>query len=230
MAEKKTTTTRTNAKKAVETTNNNNNNNDELIKQLMKQIELQNEQMAKMQKEIENAKNSQIVVQGNNALSGKKIKVINLMHNPLNVSTEPNGLGRNYNFNAYGDHKMIKFDDLSDIVSSYPYTMEHGFLYIADNNAVEALGLSEEYENIYSKEIMDELVYLREEHFVDMFLGMAKKLQESTAIEIARLINANETMDYNYLRKIKDKAGIDIEHIANEIKKEMSNPSDNLVE
>ena len=110
------------------------------------------------------------------------------------------------------------FDDIADIVASYPNTMEGGLCYICDPKAVEALGLSEEYKNIYNKEIMDRIVWLREESDVDLFIGMDKNLQESTSIEIAKLINSNERMDYNYLRRIKDECGIDIEGIAKELK------------
>lgn len=188
-----------------------------IIKQLMEQIAEQNKKMEELQSKI-NENNKQDVVQNDNNFGIKKIKCINLMHNPLNISTEPNGMGRVYSFKNYGDSRMIKFDDIADIVASYPNTMEGGLCYICDPNAVEALGLSEEYKNIYNKEIMDRIVWLREESDVDLFIGMDKNLQESTSIEIAKLINSNERMDYNYLRRIKDECGIDIEGIAKELK------------
>ena len=164
------------------------------------------------------------MVQKESNLGGKKIKCINLMHSVVNISTEPDGLGRVYTFEKYGDYKMIKFDDLSDIVSSYPYTMENGLIYISDREAVEELGLSEEYDKLYTKEIMDRVVYLREQSDVDIFVGMEKHMQESTAVEIAKLMNANERMDYNYLREIKDKTGLDIEEIAKELKENERKP------
>ena len=119
---------------------------------------------------------------------------------------------------------MIKYDDLSDIVSSYPYTMENGIIYICDRDVVEALGLSDEYEHLYTKEIMDRVVYLREQSDVDIFIGMEKHMQESTAVEIAKLMNLNERMDYNYLREIKEKTGIDIEQIAKDLKENERKP------
>lgn len=192
------------------------NDQSELIKQLMAQIEAQNKAMAELQSKV--ATQPTIMVQKDNNLGGKKIKCINLMHSVVNVSTEPDGVGRVYTFEKYGDYKMIKFDDLSDIVSSYPYTMEHGLIYVCDRNAVEELGLAEEYEGLYTKEVMDKIVYLREQSDVDIFLGMEKNMQESTAIEIAKLMNLNERMDYNYLREIKDETGFDIEEIAKDLK------------
>ena len=79
-------------------TEKNENSQDELIKQLMAQIEEQNKKMAEMQSQINNQPQTQTIIQQNNGLGGKKVKVVNLMHNPLNIATEPNGMGRVYTF------------------------------------------------------------------------------------------------------------------------------------
>ena len=204
------------------------NSQDELIKKLMAQIEEQNAKMAEMQKQIENNNQPQTVVVNNenNSIRGKKVKVVNLMQNPLNISTEQNGNGRVYSFKNYGDSRLIKFDDLADIVASYPYTMEHGLAYICDKEVVEELGLADDYAKLFDKERMDKVVKLREESDLDLFLGMDINLQESAARRIAELINANERMDYNYLRIIKEKTGIDIEEIARELKDLQRKPND----
>ena len=199
---------------------------EELIKKLMAQLEEQNAKMAEMQKQIDNKSQTVVVNADNNAIRGKKIKVVNLMQNPLNLSTEPNGMGRIFTFNKYGDSKLIKFDDLADIVASYPYTMEHGLAYICDKEVVEELGLTDDYAKLFDKERMDKVVKLREESDLDLFLGMDINLQESAARRIAELINANERMDYNYLRTIKEKTGIDIEAIAKELKELQRKPND----
>ena len=202
---------------------------EDIIKQLMEQLAEQNTKMAEMQKQIEEKSVPQTVVVNNessSAMRGRKIKVINLMHNPLNIATQPNGRGRVYTFRNYGDSRLIKFDDLTDIVASYPYTMEHGLAYICDKEAVEELGLSDEYTKLFDKEKMDRVVWLREESDLDLFLGMDINLQESTARRIAELMNANERMDYNYLRTIKEKTGIDIEAIAKELKELQRKPDD----
>lgn len=203
------------------------NSQEELIKKLMAQLEEQNAKMAEMQKQIENNKSQTVVVNNdNNSIRGKKVKVVNLMQNTLNLSTEPNGGGRIFTFNNYGDSKLIKFDDLADIVSAYPYTMEHGLAFICDKEVVKELGLEDEYANLFDKEKMDKVVKLREESDLDLFLGMDINLQESAARRIAERINANERMDYNYLREIKEKTGIDIEEIAKELKDLQRKPND----
>lgn len=144
------------------------------------------------------------------------------MRNPINVSTEPDGQGRVFTFENYGDSKLISFDNLSDIVSSYPYTMENGFIYIANKEAVDKLDLTDAYTNIYDKETMDKIALLREETDVDLFIGMEENLRESVAIEIARNILANETIDYNHLKRIEKEVGINIEQIAKDIEEEKS--------
>ena len=202
------------------------NSQDELIKQLMAQIEEQNKKMAEMQSQINNQPQPTTIIQQNNGLSSKKVKVVNLMHNPLNISTEPNGMGRVFTFREYGDSRLIKYDDLADIVAAYPNTMEGGLAYICDKEVVESLGLSEEYEKLFDKETMDKVVKLREDSDLELFLGMDKNLQESTARRIAERLNANERIDYNYIKIIKEKTGIDIEEIAENLKDFDRKPDD----
>lgn len=202
-------------------------NQDDIIKKLMAQLEEQNAKMAEMQKQINNTAPTVVVSNDNGSvIRGKKIKVINLMQNPLNISTEPNGKGRVYTFKNYGDSRLIKFDDLADIVAAYPNTMENGLAYICDVEAVEELGLSEEYKKLFDKERMDKVIWLKEESDLELFLGMDRNLQESAARRIAELLNANERMDYNYLRTIKEKTNIDIEAIAKELKELQRKPEE----
>ena len=202
------------------------NSQDEVIAKLMAQIEEQNKKMAELQSQINNQQPQTTIIQQNNGLSGKKIKVVNLMHNALNLSTEPDGMGRVFTFNEYGDSRLIKYDDLADIVAAYPNTMEGGLAYICDKEVVESLGLTEEYEKLFDKSTMDKVVKLKEESDLELFLGMNRNLQESTARKIAERLNANERVDYNYINIIKEKTGIDIEEIAKNLKDFDKKPDD----
>ena len=85
--------------------------------------------------------------------------------------------------------------------------------------------VSKEYKKI-SKDTMDKVIWLRSETDLELFLGMDDYLQESVAIKIAEKLNANERIDYNYLRTIKDKTGIDIEAIAQDLKDRNRKPTD----
>lgn len=225
MAETTKKTTSRTKKTTVEPTNTTETNSttadtNDIIAQLKAQIEAQNKQMAELQEQI-NAKQSVIIQSTNETdkFATKKIKCINLMHNPVNISTEANGSGKVYTFEKYGDTRLIRFDEIADIVSAYPNTMEKGYIYIANKEAVEALGLTEDYEKVYDKETMDKLIMLREEVDLELFLGLDDNLMESAVVEVAKRINANEQIDYNYLARIKAETKYDILTIAEDLKK-----------
>lgn len=147
--------------------------------------------------------------------SGKKVKVMSLIHNPINVSTDVNGGGRVKSFDKYGDVRTIKFDDLSDMVSAYPNTFNKGYLYIMDNDVINELGLTDEYSStVYSKEQVDSIVNLTDETAVNLFIGMDKDLRDSTAKAIARNLKNGKNYDYNLIHMIKTETGIDIQSIA----------------
>lgn len=159
----------------------------------------------------------QIVVQSDKRANAK-IKCINIAHHPVNISTFPNGQGRVFEFREYGQVQYIRQDDLLDIISSYPRTMESGLIYVADKDFCDEQNLYENEEVIYTKELMDKLVYLREDVDVDLLCGMSKPLLESTIREIAQLYNQGEYMEPNKLERIKKDLGYDIAKIADDIK------------
>ena len=185
----------------------------DLIKELKKQIENQS------------AIQPQVVVQTDKK-STSKIKCINLAHNPLNISTLPNGGGRIYTFEEYGQAHFIKYDDLLDIVSSYPKTIESGMVYIADRDFCEEQGIYDDINKVFTKELMDEVVYLRTDKDVDLLCGMSKPLLESTMTEIARLYAHGEYMEANKLEEIRKRLGYDIPKIAENVEL-LEKPSDN---
>ena len=173
----------------------------ELIQQLKEQVNQQ----------------PQVVVQNDNKAMSK-IKCINIAHNPVNIATMPNGQGRVFTFREYGQVQYIRYDELLDIISAYPNTMESGIIYIADRNFCKEQGLYNDDDVIYTKEVMDKIVYLREDIDVDMLCNMSKPLLESTIREIAELYNKGEEMEANKLERIKKELGFDIVKLADDIK------------
>lgn len=201
--ETKTTTTRSRKPKAEVS-------QEDIIAQLMAKIE-------ELQNKIDNQPQSNYIRTEEN-FGGKKIKVISLVQGILNLSTEPDGQGRVYTFNKYSDSRMIRFDDLNDIISNYPVATEEGYFYITNKDVVKYFDLEEEYSKIYTKEMIDGIIKLQTDSDVDFLLGMNKDLRESTIMAIAERINSGERMDYNNLRRIKDEINVDIEDIANKLK------------
>ena len=88
-----------------------------------------------------------------------KLKCINLYHGHLNVSTRPDGRGRVYEFKEYGQVQYIKYDDMLDIISSYPNTMASGLLYIADKDFCDEQNVYEDMDKVYTKEMLDKEEY-----------------------------------------------------------------------
>lgn len=171
--------------------------------------------LAEMQKMLEDMKsanqNQTVVIQKDSTARRGKIKCISLSPNPVNVATRPNFEGRGYTFKEYGSKWEIKADDLEDIISSYPKTMESGLIYICDRDFAAEQGLDEKYaDTVLTKELMDELVYLRRDSDVEVLLALPTELLEATIIRIVQLYKANESFDANVLERIKNETGYDI--------------------
>ena len=174
------------------------------------------EAIAQMKEQM--SQQPQVTVVNNDRRPNAKLKCINLYHGYLNVSTEPYGQGRVYEFKEYGQVQYIKYDDMLDIISSYPNTIASGLLYIVDKDFCDEQGVYEDMDKIYTKEMLDKLVYLREDMDVELLKGMSKPMLENVIMEIARLYNANEEMEPNKLAEIKKDLGYDIIKIAKDIK------------
>lgn len=175
--------------------------------------------IAEMKKKLE--EQPQVtVVQQQQKRGNSKVKCISLSYNPVNISTLPMGQGRVFEFKNYGQAMFIKYDDLLDVISSYPNTIASGLIYIADREFCEEQGLFEDDSTIYTKDILDRIVYLRDDVDVELMQGMSEPLLESTIRKIAELYNANESFEANKLDFIKRNLGYDIVEIAKDIKVE----------
>lgn len=180
----------------------------------------QNKQMAemlkKMQAQIEQlkAESNKVQVIQTVGSSGKKVKVINLTHCPVSVSTEGDGQGIVKTFNKYGDVLTIKFDVLSDMVANYQNTFSRGYLRILDKDVVDELSLTDEYEELYTKEMIDEIINLQTDGAVDLFINMDDTLRETTARTIAMNLKNGQVYDFNRLHRIEKETGINIEKLS----------------
>lgn len=180
------------------------------LENAMKIIAEMQAEMAELKKE----KESTIVVE-NRGEKRRKVKCISLAHHPVNVSTMPDLGGKIFQFRNYGQIIQINYDDILEVIASYPNTMSSGLIYICDNDIIEDNGLSEAYKRIYDKETMDMLVYLRNESDADLILGMSDDLRESTIVEVVRLYRNGEKMDGGALTTLREN-GIDIAELAKE--------------
>ena len=83
--------------------------------------------IADMKKKLEEQPQVTVVQQPAERRTNSKIRCISLSYDPLNLSTMPNGQGRVFSFKNYGQSMYIKYDDMLDVLSSYPNTVNACF-------------------------------------------------------------------------------------------------------
>ena len=96
-------------------------------------------------------------------------------------------------------------------------TFEKGYVLIANKDAVEALGLSDDYATMFDISTLKDVVKMNEQKHFDILTGLDETMQKSFARDIAERINNKEAVDFNLVSKIKDECNIDIQKIANDL-------------
>ncbi len=151
----------------------------------------------------------------------KKVKVMSLVPNKYNLSTEKDGEGKIFSFEEFGDIVTMKTSELEEILSIQKYRTqaEQGYFYILDKDIIEDQELSEYYEKISNKETLEKVMVLSSDECVEIFCGLDRDIQESLAMKIAEKINAGERVDRNRISDISMRTDIDIEELARKIKR-----------
>jgi hypothetical protein len=140
------------------------------------------------------------------------IKVMNIKAEPLTLSTKEYGQGVLYNFQNFGQIKKIIYSDLVKIMEVHPNFLNEGFFYILDKRVIRSHGLDEVYENILTKDqIQDSLNNLNE--CVELF-KVANDNQRKLIIDmlIDKIVEGHE-VDRNLIDKLARISNIKIEDI-----------------
>lgn len=217
MAEKKTTTTKKRTTKVEE-----NNNEINVENKLQEENSALNELIVQMQKQIEELKQQQtnnkesqaqqVVIQQNSDLT-RSVKVVSLLSNVYNLSTQPYGKGgRTYQFNNFGESHMIKFNDMQDILSLYLSQFEKGYAVLTNKQDYVDLGVGYIYDEVLNQEKVEKLVKLEDDKSVETIIGMEEDMQEKICNIIATNISKGISYDYNKIKKLED-AGLQINEI-----------------
>lgn len=151
----------------------------------------------------------------------KKVKVISLVPNIYNLTTQENGKGKAFTFKEFGQMITMKTSELEEILSiqSYRNQAEQGYFYILDKDIVEDQDLTEAYEHISNKEAIEHVMNLDSDECVDIFCGLNKDMQESLAAQIAENMTNGARLDRNRIADISMRTNIDIEKIAEQFSK-----------
>ena len=196
--------------------------------EMMEQMKLMQQQMAEAKTAVTSTPTVTLVQ--DKGLQAKKIKVISCVHCWLNLTTDPQGSGKEYTFPNFGYSQNIKYDDLEKCVHNHRNSAERGDFYICDPEAVADLGLSDEYQNLYNADELNDIA-----HFtngvddVDKIIGLAMvdsytgeyintSLRDNLVQSIAENIAKGEDYDWNCINKLQEKTGINITELIDNAK------------
>lgn len=196
------------------------------IETLQKQLEVSNAQVQSADKEKSDLQQLVEVLQNSNKENEtkqlpKKVKVMSLITNKYNLTTERDGQGKQFTFEDFGDIVTMKTSELEDILSiqSYREQAEKGYFYILDRDIVEDQELSDSYSIISDKETLNRVMNLENDECVEIFCGLSKELQDSLGTRMAENLLSGRKLDRNRIADISMRTDIDIEKMANEFKK-----------
>ena len=186
-----------------------------------KEKESMNETLIALQKQLNELQNklnekednngNQVVIKQNGDLT-RTIKVISLLPNVYNLSTQPLGKGKLYQFKGFGDSHMIKFGDMQDILSLYLNQFEKGYAVLTNKQDYEDLGIGYIFDEVMSKEKVEKLVKLENQNAVDAILNMEEDMQDKIIGIIANKIADGYSYDYNRIKALED-AGLEINEL-----------------
>lgn len=218
--EKKSTRGRKKAEPKVEKLDDNNEleqvkkEKDELAK-MLKKMQAQMESLQN-QFNAQNSDNNNIVVTQSDNIT-RTVKVISLVPNTYNLTTQPNGRGKLYTFNKFGDSLNIRFTDMQDILNIYGQQFESGMAILTNKKDYDDLAIGYLWDSVISKDKLDRLLELKDEESIDAILNMDKDTQERIARIIAQKIFDGVNYNYNVIRVLEDN-GIEINSIVEMLK------------
>lgn len=218
--EKKSTRGRKKAEPKVEKLDDNNEleqvkkEKDELAK-MLKKMQAQMESLQN-QFNAQNSDNNNIVVTQSDNIT-RTVKVISLVPNTYNLTTQPNGRGKLYTFNKFGDSLNIRFTDMQDILNIYGQQFESGMAILTNKKDYDDLAIGYLWDSVISKDKLDRLLELKDEESIDAILNMDKDTQERIARIIAQKIFDGVNYNYNVIRDLEDN-GIKINSIVEMLK------------
>lgn len=190
------------------------------LKQAKQEKEAMNDTLLALQKQLNELQNklnekedsgNQVVIKQNGDLT-RTIKVISLLPNVYNLSTQPLGKGKLYQFKGFGDSHMIKFGDMQDILSLYLNQFEKGYAVLTNKQDYEDLGIGYIFDEVMDKEKIEKLVKLENQSSVDAILDMEEDMQDKIVGIIANKIADGYSYDYNRIKALED-AGFEINEL-----------------
>lgn len=185
----------------------------ESIKQMLAQL-VANQNTKTEQNKVENEQSINIQIQNsedkyqkyiNNyeeVSANKRIPVVSLYNGLLGLTTDRKG-GVPYEFETFGEKKLIKYSHLSDILTHYGSFSKIGYFYIEDDHVVANHGLVTEYETLLSKNDFDNLFKMSEREMLEKFRNTTEQQREEFMSVLYERISNGEDVDRNKFEKLK---------------------------
>lgn len=151
------------------------------------------------------------------------IKVMSLLNYRLNLCTQPNGQGKVFKFDSFGQIKKILYSDLVDILEVHSNFLEAGYFYIMNPKVIRLHGLDETYSKILTKEKIEKIINAQSEECLTLYSSANKGQQEIIIQLLVEKVAENmDSVNLNIVDKISRLAKIDIYKKAEEIKEMQS--------
>ena len=141
------------------------------------------------------------------------IKVMSLVSEPLNLSTEPKGRGRTFRFEAFAEVKPILYADLLRIMENNATFFNAGYFIILDKKFIRKHGLEDSYSKILNKDRIETLFnpHANQTDAVNIFKATNDKQKEAIInLLLDRMLAGSIAVDLNFLRRLSDVVGYDI--------------------
>ena len=176
-----------------------------IVKSLQKEV---SDLKAEKETNIDNSeKNIEEVFKIN---SDEYIKVMSLMPYTLNLTTEPKGKGKIFQFRKYGEVKNIIYSQLASVIETHMNFLESGYFVILNDRVIRRHGLNDAYERILTKENIDKVLAGNQSDAVKLFENANINQQEVIVMMFVNNIINGEEVDLNFLDRISRIIGYDI--------------------
>lgn len=143
------------------------------------------------------------------------VNVMNLVNNPLNLSTQPRGKGKSFRFEKFGDIKRLFYSELLDVIGNHPNFFEKGYFYVLDSDVIEMNNYVDLYAKLLTKEMMQSIID-NGPSALELF-ERAGQGQRDIVIEfLVDKVATNQPIDFNLIANINRIGKIDIQKMAND--------------
>lgn len=177
----------------------------------LEQLELLKKQLAALQSQMGVSEEEDIIEEEKNISPDTYIRVMSLVPYSLNLATKSGGQGSVKKFTKFGEVKRILYRDLVDIMEVHRNFLESGYFYILNPDVIRYHGLDDAYNQILTKEKIDEILDTKSEESAELYLTANTKQQEIIVQLLIDKLKVNpDSVNLNVVDRISRLSKVDI--------------------